>query len=510
MTKHSSSTARSRTSLLLILALLMAALLICTETPTSALAGTYPMYQCSPGTEAVSPGWSVFGVDTYASTVLSNTCSASGSIGDYVASNEQAGAVTENGHSGSQVGLKVAVPASSPDVTIRSITGEVIGSSVTGDDVHASPKWTSVARRDRAFQRRQRLHSQRELVATARFSRLRGVCQLFNRRQLLQHAISRGLDRCTGTDGYHSYSRGQYGTRTHEHVWFAVHRSSTRLDSDRYTNVRLLCSDADSGVRSATLTLTPQGGQAPYTHMFDFSGECTYVSWNACPLKQGTNGFSINTASLKDDSYTASASVTDAAGNTVSDQFGTLITHNAPAGTSVPTILIPGEVLVGSEISTHPGSWTAPSGAGSIAYAYQWEQCDTQGNDCQSIASAQNASYTPSPADIGHTLRVIVSASDSDGTTPSVSAATSTVLSEQGTLGALPGPGTGKNSTSTPALPIPIPVMVGVGTANGTPASESATITPRCPPHDFAVLCTSRPDGPRSPTGQSRQPDRRK
>src|ERR1019366_8237951 len=102
--------------------------------PSLASAGTYPMHQCAPGTPAVSPGWSVFGVNTNASTVLSNTCSTGGAIGDYVASNEQAGAVTENGHSGSQVGLQIDVPASAPGVSIQSIAAEVIGSSVTGDD----------------------------------------------------------------------------------------------------------------------------------------------------------------------------------------------------------------------------------------------------------------------------------------------------------------------------------------------------------------------------------------
>src|ERR1035438_6805251 len=65
----------------------------------SASAGTYPMYQCAPGVPAVSPGWSVFGNSTNASTVLSNTCSAGGRIGHSVFTNGQAGAVTENGRS---------------------------------------------------------------------------------------------------------------------------------------------------------------------------------------------------------------------------------------------------------------------------------------------------------------------------------------------------------------------------------------------------------------------------
>ena len=92
------------------------------------------MYQCAPGVPAVSPGWSVFGNTTNANTVLSNTCSAGGSIGDYVFTDGQAGAVTENGESGSQVGLRIDVPGGAPGVTIHAIKAEVIASAVTGDD----------------------------------------------------------------------------------------------------------------------------------------------------------------------------------------------------------------------------------------------------------------------------------------------------------------------------------------------------------------------------------------
>ncbi|HLB21184.1 MAG TPA: hypothetical protein VK605_03700, partial [Solirubrobacteraceae bacterium] len=110
------------------LVLLLALALALALAPT-ARAGSYPMYQCSPGTPTVSPGWSTYGFQTTASTVLSNTCASGGSIGNYVFSNGQAGAVTESGSSGSQVGLAVNVPASAPGVAIRSIHAQVIGSS---------------------------------------------------------------------------------------------------------------------------------------------------------------------------------------------------------------------------------------------------------------------------------------------------------------------------------------------------------------------------------------------
>jgi hypothetical protein len=102
--------------------------------PSLASAGTYPMHQCAPGTPAVSPGWSVFGNGTNASTVLTNSCSSGGSLGDYVFSHGTPGAVEEDGSNGSQVGLAVGVPGSAPDVTIEAISAQVQVSSVTGDD----------------------------------------------------------------------------------------------------------------------------------------------------------------------------------------------------------------------------------------------------------------------------------------------------------------------------------------------------------------------------------------
>lgn len=472
MNKHP-KTARSRTPLLFSLALLTAVLVSLTETPIPAFAGTYPMYQCSPGSEAVAPGWSVFGVNTLTSTVLWNTCSTGGAIGDYVASNEQAGAVTENGHSGSQVGLQVEVPASSPGVTIRSIAGQITGSSATGDDAFmgftsdgqtlpggvelpygganytTSENW-SLPQGARDFEASVTCTTDHSSTTCA-FADSIAVPALSNITLTLQ-------DNTPPTIG--STSGSLSTTATHD---------STVIGTQTFG---FAGSDADSGVRSATLKLTPQNGETPYTHTFDFSDECTYISWNACPLKQNVSDFSINTAALKDDNYTTSLSVTDAAGNTTSNQLGTITTHNAPTNTSTPTILVPGEALAGSELATHPGTWTAPSGAGTTIYAYQWEQCDTQANNCQLISNAQNPSYTPTPADIGHTLRLIVNASDNDGSTQAVSAPTNTIPSQQGSPAAQPGPETTKNSNPTPSSA----PTISDGTPNGTITSGSPTI----------------------------------
>ena len=84
----------------------------------------------------------------------------------------------------------------------------------------------------------------------------------------------------------------------------------------------------------------------------------------------------------------------------------------------------------------------------------------------------------PRPSDVGHTLRVLVDATDNDGTGSAASAASSAVLSASSSLGALPGTGP-STGTSTRRADV----------ANGTGASETAVLhlgVPRSISRSFA------------------------
>jgi hypothetical protein len=50
-----------------------------------------------------------------------------------------------------------------------------------------------------------------------------------------------------------------------------------------------------------------------------------------------------------------------------------------------------------------------------ITYGLQWQECDAHGGECKNIPGASAASYTTGAGDPGHTLRVVVNASDKDG-----------------------------------------------------------------------------------------------
>jgi Ig domain of plant-specific actin-binding protein len=195
--------------------------------------------------------------------------------------------------------------------------------------------------------------------------------------------------------------------------------------------------------------------------MFDYSQPCRPSESVDIP---------INTALVTDGQHTLKVTVEDAAQNSSVVYDGTITTKNAPAASSPPTILAPSQVFTEATLSTHPGTWEVPADTGTLTYGYQWESCGTEGNNCQAIAGAQNSTYTPTPVDVGHTLRLIVNASDNDGLRADTSAATSVVLSSQGTLGAPNGPGTRPGSAGGGNT------SVGQGTPNGTGASETAII----------------------------------
>jgi len=86
----------------------------------------------------------------------------------------------------------------------------------------------------------------------------------------------------------------------------------------------------------------------------------------------------------------------------------------APAQTSSPTLQgQAAQPFVGDKLTTTDGSWSnSPT-----KYTYQWERCDPTGDrvNCVAIAGATAQSYTVATADVNHTLKADVFASNADG-----------------------------------------------------------------------------------------------
>jgi len=477
---------RGRSQGTLATALLVGALgVLAAIVPASADAGTYPMYQCGANAStAVAPGWYVYGTTTITSTALSDSCATGGMLGDYAFTFGNPGAVTENGSAGSQVALGVSVPSSVPDVTIDSLAAHVIVSPVSGDDAYlgfssagqilpgltelpyggssdytTNGSWTlpGGARDFETFVN----CTTDDASPTCLFSDSTAVPALEDMTLTLSDNVPPVIGSVSGP------------------LADAAARAATVSGTQ---TLGFDASDVDSGVSQATLTLTPQGGGTPATTTINYP--CSYDSWNACPVTENGSALEIDTAAVIDGTYQANLTVSDAAGNVVTDPLGTITTRNAPSNTGVPaSIGHDGEVFVGNPLMAIDGGWSAPTGTGTIDYSYQWEDCDAQGNNCAAIAAATDASYTAAPSDLGDTLRVAITAADGDGFQTATSAATAAVLSATGSLGAVPGPGTTPSAGPTSpsgggAAPPPAgsDATSGLETPNGSVASVSAVL----------------------------------
>jgi sugar lactone lactonase YvrE/plastocyanin len=87
-----------------------------------------------------------------------------------------------------------------------------------------------------------------------------------------------------------------------------------------------------------------------------------------------------------------------------------------PSNTALPSVS--GTAQDGQSLSASTGSW---EGAPTISYLYQWESCNGSGEDCSDISGATGSTYVLHHGAVGMTLRVVVTATNSLGSTKSTS-----------------------------------------------------------------------------------------
>jgi hypothetical protein len=137
-----------------------------------------------------------------------------------------------------------------------------------------------------------------------------------------------------------------------------------------------------------------------------------------------TSGASLGTAgvsTIQIGNDTAAQAFTIVA-DTISVQNGASTTPTPPVNTSPP--IISGTPQDGQTLTASTGSW---SGTQPITYGYQWQRCDSGGANCVAIAGATGPTYLATSADVGRTLRVVVTATNSAGSASATSAATTVV-----------------------------------------------------------------------------------
>ena len=116
------------------------------------------------------------------------------------------------------------------------------------------------------------------------------------------------------------------------------------------------------------------------------------------------------------------ATNTDGSGTAASAPSSVIAALSAPGPTAPPTIT--GTPQLGLTLTANDGTW---SGQGTITFTYAWLRCDANGAGCLGIAGATGKTYTLVQADVGHTIRVIVTAKNANGSTSATTVPTGVV-----------------------------------------------------------------------------------
>ena len=87
----------------------------------------------------------------------------------------------------------------------------------------------------------------------------------------------------------------------------------------------------------------------------------------------------------------------------------------------MPTV--DGIAKIGQTLTAINGTWTGDG----ITFARQWSRCDAAGASCAPVGGATGETYAPTTADVGKTLRVTVTGTNSEGTSSAASQATAVI-----------------------------------------------------------------------------------
>jgi hypothetical protein len=179
------------------------------------------------------------------------------------------------------------------------------------------------------------------------------------------------------------------------------------------------------------------------------TGTLTYgYQWQQCDAN-GANCHDI--AGATSSTYTPNAS-------NVGGTVRVVVTATNDAGTSAPTVSAPiaikassapvntsppvlgggGQAATqGQALSVDPGSWNGPG----TSYTYTWQRCDANGANCTNIPGANDANYTPTANDVGHTLRAVVVGTNDAGTSTKTTAPSAIVTAapDPSDLSGVPG-----------------------------------------------------------------------
>ena len=142
----------------------------------------------------------------------------------------------------------------------------------------------------------------------------------------------------------------------------------------------------------------------------------------------------------------------------------------APTNAGAPEITGPAQQ--GQSLISTTGSWDGNP----KSYDYQWQDCDQNGHNCTNTGADSN-SYTLTNDDVGHTVQVLVTATNDGGqSTPAASSLTAVVQSQ--TQPSPPAPNTPAPNSPPASQPSSPTVLTSVPSVSVTGAGFSGSVTP--------------------------------
>lgn len=150
---------------------------------------------------------------------------------------------------------------------------------------------------------------------------------------------------------------------------------------------------------------------------------------------------------------------------------------SAPGNTALP--VISGTAADGAVLTATDGTW---AGGGPVTYGRQWRACDASGAACVDIGGATGATFTAGAAQVGKTLRIVVTATNGSGSGSATSAASAVVA---------PGATTPPVVSGTPAIGSDL--TVDDGGWNGAAGLTLSVRWERCPAAGDPSGCAAIP-----------------
>jgi hypothetical protein len=163
-------------------------------------------------------------------------------------------------------------------------------------------------------------------------------------------------------------------------------------------------------------------GTTPMSFAYQWS-RCSSSGTNCAAIAGATGGSYTLTSADVGSTLVVAVTASNPAGSATATSAATGVVAAVPPANAAPPA-ISGLAQDGQTLSASQGTW---SGTTPMSFAYQWSSCDSSGANCIPVAGATATTYKLTSADVGSTLVVAVTATNTVGFATATSAPTAKV-----------------------------------------------------------------------------------